>query len=66
MADVPFDRAQSYRKRARLLRGLADGMVQSGGSGDILRRLAIEYDKMADALSAKEESAAASSLTAPS
>jgi hypothetical protein len=41
-------------------------MVQSGGNGDILRRLAIEYDKMADALSAKEESAAASSLTAPS
>lgn len=50
MADVLSDRAHNYRKRAALLRALADGMVQSGGNGDLLRRLADEYDKMAAAV----------------
>lgn len=50
MADVLSDRAHNYRKRAALLRALADGMVQSGGNGDLLRRLAVEYDKMAAAV----------------
>jgi hypothetical protein len=60
MTDVLLDRAQSYRKRAAVLRALADGMVQSGGNGDMLRRLALEYDKMAaefDDWAAKEKSA---------
>jgi hypothetical protein len=50
MGEAPLDRAQSYRKRARILRTLADGMAQSGGNGDLLRRVAVEYDRMAATL----------------
>lgn len=47
MGEAPLDQAQSYRNRARILRTLAEGMAQSGGNGDLLRRVAIEYDRMA-------------------
>jgi hypothetical protein len=58
MADVLFDRAHTYRKRAKTLRVLADGMVRSGGNGDLLRGLAAEYDRMAVRLEREEETAA--------
>lgn len=47
MADVAIDRVSTYRKRAEILRTLADGMEHSGGNGDLLRRLSVEYDRMA-------------------
>jgi hypothetical protein len=58
MADVLFDRAHTYRNRARTLRVLADGMVRSGGNGDILRGLAAEYDRMAGSVEREEKTAA--------
>jgi hypothetical protein len=50
MGEALLDRAQSYRNRARILRALADGMAQSGGNSDLLRRVAFEYDRMAAAV----------------